>query len=99
MSPVVCPLDGTQNLSVEDGELLENPSLCRKEIGKLNFLAHMRPDLAFAIQHLSQFMRQSRVPHFTALMHVLRYLKNQPNLGILLNNQPDFSLTAYCDSD
>jgi len=30
---------------------------------------------------------------------VLRYLKHNPDLGILLNNQADLSLTAYCDSD
>ena len=71
MSPVVCPLDSTQKLSVEDGELFDNPSLYRKAIGKVNFLTHKRPDLAFAVQHLSQFMQQPRVPHFTALVHVL----------------------------
>jgi len=44
-------------------------------------------------------MQQPRVPHFQALLRVLRYLKSTPDLGILLNNSSDVSLTAYCDSD
>jgi len=44
-------------------------------------------------------MQQPRIPHFKALMHVLRYLKKCPDLGILLDNRADVSLSAYCDSD
>jgi len=32
-------------------------------------------------------------------MHVLRYLKGEPALGIFLNSQPSFDLVAYCDAD
>ena len=99
MTPVVTPLDCTQKLSAEDGEPFADPSLYRQIVGKLNFLTNTRPDLAFTVQHLSQFMQQPRVPHFKALVHVLRYLKHTPDLGILLNNHADVSLTAYCDSD
>ena len=99
MSSVVCPLDSTQKLSAEDGEFFDNPALYRKAVGKLNLLTNTRPDLAFAVQHFSQFMKQPWVPHFKALIHLLRYLKHNPNLGILLNNQADFFLAAYCDSN
>lgn len=32
-------------------------------------------------------------------IHVLRYLLNSPAQGILLSNSPNFSITAYSDSD
>jgi len=99
LSPAVCPLNPAQRLAADEGDLFDNPFLYRKLIGKLNFLTHTRPDLAFAVQHLSQFMQQPRVPHFQALLHVLQYLQTTLDLGILLNNQADFSLVAYCDSD
>ena len=99
MSPVLTPLDSTQKLGVENGDLFEDPSLYRQIVGKLNFLTNTRPDLAFTVQHLSQFMQQPWVPHFKALLHVLQYRKHNSDLGILLNNQADVSLTAYCDSD
>jgi len=96
---VVCPLDNTSKLAADQGELFDNPTLYRKIVGKLNFLTNTRPDLAFAVQHLSQFMQCPRQPHFQAVQHVLRYLKGQPDLGLLFNNTAQYTIEAYCDSD
>ena len=84
---VVCPLDSNHKLLADQGDLFDNPTFYRKIVGKLNFLTNTRPDLAFAVQHLSQFMQCPRQPHSQAVQHVLRYLKGQPDLGILLNSQ------------
>ena len=89
---VVCLLEYNHRLAADQGDLFENPSLYRKIVGKLNFLANTRPDLAFAVQYLSQFMQQPRVPHFQAVQHVLRYLKGQPDLGILLSKDSQYTL-------
>jgi len=99
LSPVSSPLDLSHKITAEDGDLLADPSLYRREIGKLNFLTNTRPDLAFAVQHLSQFMQAPQVPHYNAFMHVLRYIKGQPGLGILLHRSTDYTLQAYCNSD
>ena len=96
---VVCPLDYSIKLRPDEGELLQDPALYRRLIGKLNFLTHTRPDIAFAVQHLSQYLQHPRHPHMKATLHVLQYLKNEPTLGILLNNSPTFDLLAYCDAD
>jgi len=34
-----------------------------------------------------------------AALHVLRYLKGEPSIGILINNSPTFDLLAYCDAN
>jgi len=99
MAPVLTSLDSTQKLGADDGDPFEDPSLYRTIVGKLNFLTNTRPDFAFIVQHLSQFMEQPCVPHFKALLHVLRYLKHNSYLSILLNNHVDVSLTTYYDSD
>jgi len=95
----VCPLDYTVKLQPDEGEPLADPSQYRRLIGKLNYLTHTRPDIAFSVQHLSQFLQLPRQPHMQAAFHVLQYLKNEPALGVMLNNSPTFDLLAYCDAD
>lgn len=99
LSSVTCPLDLNHKLTMDEGELLDDPASYRRGIGKLNFLVNIRPDLAFAVQHLSQFMQNPRIPHYNALMHVLRYVKGHLDFEILLHKKADYSLKAYCDSD
>jgi len=96
---VLSPLESTVKLKAGEGTLLKDPTHYRKLVGKLNFLTHTRMDIAFSVQHLSQFLQHPREPHLQAAYHVLRYLKGDPCLGIHLSNNTDCSLTTYCDSD
>ena len=98
-SPVISPLDHNIKLTPNDGALLTDPSTYRRLIGKLNFLTNTRPDIAFSVKHLSQFLQQPREPHMQAALHVLKYLRREPSLGILLSKSPTFDLLAYCDAD
>ncbi|XP_015167013.1 uncharacterized mitochondrial protein AtMg00810-like [Solanum tuberosum] len=95
---VTAPLECNLKLQAAEGPLTD-PTHYRKLVGKLNFLTHTRMDIAYSVQHLSQFMQDPREPHLKATIHVLRYLKNDPILGIFISNVPDFNLRAYCDSD
>lgn len=95
----ICPLPSNRKLLLGQGEMLASPEIYRKLVGKLNLLVHTRPDLAFAVQHLSQFMSDPRVPHLEVAFHVLKYIKVDPNQGLLMNNDKDFTLKAYCNSD
>jgi len=97
--PVMSPLESTVKLKANDGVLLKDPTHYRKLVGKLNFLTHTRIDIAFSVQHLSQFLQSPREPHLQAAYHVLRYLKSDPCLGIFLSNDKSCTVTAYCDSD
>ncbi|XP_060178798.1 uncharacterized mitochondrial protein AtMg00810-like [Lycium barbarum] len=99
VSPVVSPLELCVKLKSDHGDLLPNPESYRSLVGKLNFLTHTRPDLCFAVQHLSQFLKCPRVPHMDVALHILRYLRGTSDVGIFLNNAPDFSIRGYCDSD
>lgn len=97
--PASTPLPLNVKLNTDDGDLLSDPETYRSLVGKLNFLTNTRPDLAFAVQSLSQFMQQPRTPHLVALLHTLRYVSHLVGQGILLNATSDIKLQAFTDSD
>lgn len=78
---------------------MSDPTYYRKLIGKLNFLTNTRMDIAYGVQHLSQFMKDPRKPHSKDAFHLLRYLKSDPTLGIFMSHDPNYTVKAYCDSD
>uniref|UniRef100_A0A3Q7FJI4 Reverse transcriptase Ty1/copia-type domain-containing protein n=1 Tax=Solanum lycopersicum TaxID=4081 RepID=A0A3Q7FJI4_SOLLC len=97
--PSMSPLEPTVKFKANEGALLKDPTFYRKLVGKLNFLTNTRLDITFSVQHLSQFLQSPREPHLKAAYHVLRYLMNDPCLGVFLSNSTDCTITAYCDSD
>ena len=68
-------------------------------MGKLNYLTNTRPDIAFSVQYLSQFLQNPSKAHMTAALRTLRYIKKDPSQGLFFNDEPDYNLQAYCDSD
>uniref|UniRef100_A0A3Q7EB73 Reverse transcriptase Ty1/copia-type domain-containing protein n=1 Tax=Solanum lycopersicum TaxID=4081 RepID=A0A3Q7EB73_SOLLC len=45
------------------------------------------------------FLTNTRLDILQAAFHLLRYLKQDPTLGLHLTKDPDCSIKAYCDSD
>ena len=57
------------------------------------------PNLAFAIQHLSQFITTYGAEHWTAIKHRLRYLKGLCDDGITFTQDAGLNLDIFIDSD
>nr|XP_016469461.1 PREDICTED: uncharacterized mitochondrial protein AtMg00810-like [Nicotiana tabacum] len=92
-------LDLTTKLKAKEGVPLSDPTFYKQLVGKLNFLTNTRLDIAYGVQHLSQYMQDPREPHLQATYHMLRYLLKDPTLGLFMSSDNDFSVKAYCDSD
>ena len=61
-----------------------------------------RPDLAYAIQQLSQFNSNPTTAHFQAAKRVLRYLQGSQTTGLVYtthNDEITIAVQGYCDAD
>lgn len=72
----------------------------RQAIGSLIYLVSCtRPDLAFTVHRLSQYLANPKDYHWTAVKRALRYVWTTRNHGILYDGSQSASLTGYADSD
>ncbi|KAI5648573.1 hypothetical protein M9H77_34578 [Catharanthus roseus] len=97
--PASTPVEPNHQLAKASGSLFDNPDRYRRLIGKLIYLTLTRPELAYAVHTLAQFMHTPRHAHWDAAIRVVRYLKGSPGRGIFLSSNSSLLLTAYCDSD
>ncbi|CAL8993855.1 unnamed protein product [Prunus brigantina] len=78
--------------------LLADPTFYRSTVGALQYLTWTRPDLAFAVNQVCQFMHQPRESHLGAVKRILRYLKGTLEHGLWFQ-QGSTHLSAYSDAD
>jgi hypothetical protein len=97
--PSTFPMEQNLTLSKNDGDLIADPLSYRRLVGKLIYLTITRPDLAYAVQVLSQFMDKPCTSHLDATHRVLQYIKQSPGQGILLSATSNIQLYAFCDAD
>jgi hypothetical protein len=96
---VTFPMETNLKLSRTSGESLTDPTSYRRLVGRLLYLTITRPDIAYSVQILSQFMDSPRQPHFDATVRVLRYIKSAPAQGLFFPASSTPHLKAFCDSD
>nr|GEU42808.1 hypothetical protein [Tanacetum cinerariifolium] len=77
------------------GTPLEDPSAYRKLVGRLLYLTMTRPDISYAIQHLSQFVSSCKDAYMKAATHLLRYLKGTISKGLFYPIQPHLQITGH----
>lgn len=97
--PLKLPMDTQLKLTPDKGVPFPDATRYQRLVGKLIYLTITRPDVAFTVQLLSQFMHNPTNVHMQAGKRVLRYLEGSPSQGILLALQSVAKLTAFCDSD
>nr|CAD1833555.1 unnamed protein product [Ananas comosus var. bracteatus] len=87
------------SLSRHDGFPPTNATAYRKVVSALQYLSITRPDIAFTVNKLSQFMHQLSALHWIAVKRILRYLKSTINYGLHLKCYSNLLLHAYSNAD
>ncbi|GKF99269.1 retrovirus-related pol polyprotein from transposon TNT 1-94, partial [Tanacetum coccineum] len=89
------PLPTQLKLSLNKGNSLKDPSAYRRLVGRLLYLTMTRPDISYAVQHLSQFVSSPKDTHMQAALHLLKYLKGTVSKGLFYPIQSHLKLTGF----
>uniref|UniRef100_A0A2N9GWD9 Integrase catalytic domain-containing protein n=1 Tax=Fagus sylvatica TaxID=28930 RepID=A0A2N9GWD9_FAGSY len=96
---VFTPLELNVKLNTTDGEPLSDATLYRQLVGSLVYLTVTRPDLAYDVHLVSQFMSAPRSTHYAVVLRILRYIKGTLFYGLHFSAQSSLELRAYADAD
>nr|KYP59471.1 Retrovirus-related Pol polyprotein from transposon TNT 1-94 [Cajanus cajan] len=95
------PMIGGQQLA-KGGTLFDDPTLYRSVVGALQYATITRPEIAFSVNKVSQFMCSPMEEHWKVVKRILRYLKGTVGHGLvfsLAQHTTPFNLTAFTDAD
>lgn len=68
-------------------------------IGKLIYLSHTRPNIAYAVSVVSQFMHNASEDHMDAVTQILRYLKSSPGKGFMFSKNSHLRINGYTNAN
>jgi hypothetical protein len=93
------PLPDGLKLWTDMEAALVDPVTYQSLVGKLIFLTHTRPDLAYSINLVSRFMHSPQLPHLQAVKSILRHIKAIVSMGLLYKKGEASTLTGFSDAD
>ena len=97
--PISSPMDPNHKLGEAKEEPMVDKILYLRLVGRLIYLAHTRPNIAYLVSVINQFLHDPREPHLQAAYMVLHYLKGNLEKEILFKKNDTLALEAYTDTD
>ncbi|XP_062099709.1 uncharacterized mitochondrial protein AtMg00810-like [Humulus lupulus] len=97
--PIDTPIDLNKKLgAIHQGRLVDVEHYQRL-VGRLIYLSHTRPDIAFGVSMVSQFMHRPYKEHLEVAYRILRYLKGSPGRVLLFKKNNNRSIEAFTNAD
>ncbi|KAG8480057.1 hypothetical protein CXB51_025173 [Gossypium anomalum] len=97
--PVPIPMVSFSRLSKSDGDPLSDPTEYRSLAGALQYVVLTRPDIAYAVNRICQFMHSPTTVHLIALKRILRYLCGTLGYGVVFRPSTWLSLVGNADAN
>lgn len=72
---VITPIEPNLKMCTDDGVPLSNPTRYRQVVGSLVYLTTTRPDIAYAVYVVSQFVACPTLVHWSTVLRILCYLQ------------------------
>ena len=98
--PIDTPIEQNHCLAEYPDQIPTDRARYQRLVGRLIYLAHTRPDVAYAVSVVSQFMHNPSENHMNAVLRILRYLKSAPGRGVMFSkhNNP-LEVCGFTDAD
>ena len=99
--PSPTPLSASENISKEDGTPLglKDSTRYRSAVGALQYLTLTRPDLAFSVNKVCQFLHTPTTSQWTAVKRIMRYVKHTEGTGLMIWKDNPPNISAFSDAD
>ena len=93
------PMTSGQKLSAYGSEPFHDVKLYKSIVGALQYVTITRPELAYSVNKVCQYMQTPLESHWKVVMRILRYLKGTLHHGLHLRKPSALDLVAFCDDD
>ena len=99
--PSPTPLSASEKLSKFEGTLLnsEDSTKYRSIVGALQYLTLTRPDLAYSVNKVCQFLHAPTTIHWSSVKRILRYIQATAGVSLKIQRTRSTLISAFSDAD
>ncbi|GKD51645.1 retrotransposon protein, putative, ty1-copia subclass [Tanacetum coccineum] len=94
---VSSPMVTSSSLSLDGNTSFSNLVKYQQVVGSLQYVTLSRPDIAFAVNKVCQYMHALTENHWSVVKRILRYLHGTVEHGMLIHRSSGSTLQAFTD--
>ena len=76
-----------------------NKERYQRLVGRLIYLSHTQPDIAYVVSVVSQFMYCPSEEHMDAVLQIVKYLKSALGKRLMFSRNDHLNISGYTDAD
>lgn len=97
--PVETPMLVNHGLQISEEAEPTEQGRYQRLVGKLIYLSHTRPDIAYAVGIVSQFMHRPQKDHYEVALRIVKYLKGTAGHGVVFRKNGQRGVYGYTNAD